>query len=243
MIAIGLLQTDSVLPHLQVVHGDYPAMFRQVLEQTGLSFEMSVFDVEHGCYPADLDECDGYVITGSRMSVYDDEPWIKELGSFVQELDKQQKKLVGICFGHQLVAHVLGGKTQASNKGWGVGCHNSRLLTTVAKNLPGVDEFSLLSSHKDQVSELPPNADLIASNAFCEIAAMRIEDHILTFQGHPEFTREYSNALMEFRRDIIPEDVVNMGQKSLQGRVDRELAFEWISGFIMNAGKSSAVKN
>jgi GMP synthase-like glutamine amidotransferase len=232
MIAIGLLQTDSVLPHLQVVHGDYPAMFRQVLEQTGLSFEMSVFDVEHGCYPADLDECDGYVITGSRMSVYDDEPWIKELGSFVQELDKQQKKLVGICFGHQLVAHVLGGKTQASNKGWGVGCHNSRLLTTVAKNLPGVDEFSLLSSHKDQVSELPPNADLIASNAFCEIAAMRIEDHILTFQGHPEFTPAYSKALLDMRRELLGEETYRRGVQSLQQSLDRVTVAAWMIRFI-----------
>ncbi|MBT3428511.1 MAG: GMP synthase [Gammaproteobacteria bacterium] len=231
-MAIGLLQTDSVLPHLQVVHGDYPAMFRQVLEQTGLSFEMSVFDVEHGCYPADLDECDGYVITGSRMSVYDDEPWIKELGSFVQELDKQQKKLVGICFGHQLVAHVLGGKTQASNKGWGVGCHNSRLLTTVAKNLPGVDEFSLLSSHKDQVSELPPNADLIASNAFCEIAAMRIEDHILTFQGHPEFTPAYSKALLDMRRELLGEETYRRGVQSLQQSLDRVTVAAWMIRFI-----------
>ena len=232
MIAIGLLQTDSVLPHLQVVHGDYPAMFRQVLEQTGLSFEMSVFDVEHGCYPADLDECDGYVITGSRMSVYDDEPWIKELGSFVQELDKQQKKLVGICFGHQLVAHVLGGKTQASNKGWGVGCHNSRLLTTVAKILPGVDAFSLLSSHKDQVSELPPNADLIASNAFCEIAAMRIEDHILTFQGHPEFTPAYSKALLDMRRELLGEETYRRGVQSLQQSLDRVTVAAWMIRFI-----------
>jgi GMP synthase-like glutamine amidotransferase len=232
MIAIGLLQTDSVLPHLQAVHGDYPAMFRQVLEQTGLSFEMSVFDVEHGCYPADLDECDGYVITGSRMSVYDDEPWIKELGRFVQELDRQQKKLVGICFGHQLVAHVLGGKTQASKKGWGVGCHNSRLLTAIAKDLPGVKEFSLLSSHKDQVSELPPHADLVASNAFCEIAAMRIEDHILTFQGHPEFTPAYSKDLLDMRRELLGEETYRRGVQSLQQSLDRVTVAAWMIRFI-----------
>jgi len=232
MISIGLLQTDSVLPHLQAVHGDYPAMFRQVLEQTGLSFELSVFDVEHGCYPADLDECDGYVITGSRMSVYDDEPWINALGSFVQALDKKQKKLVGICFGHQLVAQVLGGKTQASAKGWGVGCHTTGLLTNIDERLPDVKTFSLLSSHKDQVSELPPRAKLIASSDFCEIAAMRIQDHILTFQGHPEFSPAYARDLLDMRKEMLGEETYRVGVQSLQQSLDRVTVAAWMIRFI-----------
>jgi GMP synthase-like glutamine amidotransferase len=232
MISIGLLQTDSVLPHLQETHGDYPAMFRQVLEQTGLDFELSVFDVEHGCYPADLDDCDGYVITGSRKSVYDDEPWITALGSFVQELDDQQKKLVGICFGHQLVAHVLGGKTQPSPKGWGVGCHKTRLLVPVDRSMPDRPEFSLLSSHRDQVSELPPRADLIASSPFCEYAGMRIQDHILTFQGHPEFTPAYARDLLDMRREILGEETYRISISSLQQSLDRVTVAAWMIRFI-----------
>ena len=83
--------------------------------------EFHVYDVQQGEYPADIDEVDAYLITGSKSSVYDDEPWIATLMEFVRELDRRRKKLVGICFGHQLVAHALGGKTREITQGLGRG--------------------------------------------------------------------------------------------------------------------------
>ncbi len=92
---VGVLQADSVLPQFQEEHGNYPEMFKKILD-IGPDIEFRIYDVECGVYPGDLDECDGYVITGSKKSVYDDEPWIKDLIDYVRDLHENQKKVVGI---------------------------------------------------------------------------------------------------------------------------------------------------
>ena len=120
---LGILKTDTVRPEWVPEFGEYPDMFVDLLGQADPDLQFQVYDVENGEYPADIDEVDAYLITGSKSSVYDDKAWIGELMDFVRELDQRRKKLVGICFGHQLVAQALGGKTEKSSKGWGVGLH------------------------------------------------------------------------------------------------------------------------
>jgi GMP synthase-like glutamine amidotransferase len=107
-------------------------MFMALLGKLDPALEFVVYDVEGGQYPADVDEVDAYLITGSKSSVYEDKPWIHRLIEFVQELHRRDKKLVGICFGHQLVAQALGGRTGKSPKGWGVGLHSYRFNTLPA---------------------------------------------------------------------------------------------------------------
>ena len=124
---IGVLKADDVRPELVDHFGEYPEMFREILLAADPNVEIISYEVMSGEYPSDIDEVDGYVITGSKLSVYDDVDWIKQLGQFVQRLHQAKKKLVGICFGHQMVAHFLGGRTEKSDKGWGVGVHRSEL--------------------------------------------------------------------------------------------------------------------
>ncbi|HEY7775911.1 MAG TPA: GMP synthase, partial [Kineobactrum sp.] len=126
---LGILKTDAVRPEWVPDFGEYPDMFIALLGQLDPSLEFAVYDVEQGQYPADIDEVDAYLITGSKSSVYDDKPWIETLMAFVRELDQRRKKLVGICFGHQLVAQALGGKTEKSPKGWGVGLQTQRFAS------------------------------------------------------------------------------------------------------------------
>ena len=130
---IGILKADKVRHELRDHFGEYPAMFENLLREVEADIEIVIYDVISGEYPKQMDEVQGYIITGSKMSVYDEIDWIKQLGEFVQELHKKKKKLIGICFGHQLVAHFLGGKTQKSDKGWGIGIHES-ILTDSAKH-------------------------------------------------------------------------------------------------------------
>ena len=128
---IGILKTDSVRAEFQREFGDYPAMFRAMLMASAddIPIEFQDYDVQRGEYPASLDECDAYLITGSRESVYDDKPWIHRLAQFVRELDAAQHPLVGICFGHQLIAHVLGGETRQADVGWAVGVHETVVVS------------------------------------------------------------------------------------------------------------------
>ena len=118
---VGILQADSVLVQFQPDHGNYPGMIAGILGQAAtelnLEAEFRNYDVEHGIYPDTIDECDAYVITGSKKSVYDDDPWIDVLKEYTRELHRAEKKLVGLCFGHQLVAEALGGKTLGAELG------------------------------------------------------------------------------------------------------------------------------
>ncbi|MGV0036621.1 MAG: glutamine amidotransferase-related protein [Candidatus Azotimanducaceae bacterium WSBS_2022_MAG_OTU7] len=236
---IGILQADSVLAKFQPVHGNYPSMITRILGQAANQLKLETafrnYDVEHGVYPATIDECDGYVITGSKKSVYDDEPWIETLKEYTRQLHAAQKKLVGLCFGHQLIAEALGGKTLPAATGWCVGIHESEILQS-SWFMEDEDEklnlFTLVVSHKDQVIQLPEGTQLLASAEQCPNSMYGIDDHIFTLQGHPEFTREYSRDLMEMRQDILGPETYTAGVASLDKPLMRDIVSRWIIRFI-----------
>ena len=213
---IGILKTDAVRPEWVPDFGEYPDMFIRLL-QADPSVSFSVWDVEEGCHPneTEIDSIDGFIITGSKSSVYDDKQWIRDLEALIQRLHAERKKMVGICFGHQIIAKALGGEVSKSDKGWGVGIHTYDLDKAP---FAGVDDgqLKLVVSHQDQVHELPPGARNVVSNAHCENAGFVIGDHIFTLQGHPEFIDEYSEVIMALRYDMIGADRVAEGRASLQ---------------------------
>lgn len=234
---IGILEADPALAPLRDEFGNYIAMFTNLLQEAAGArhLEFRVYDVMDEQYPESLDECDGYIVTGSRASVYDDESWIHKLEQFVLQLHSARKRTVGICFGHQLVAQALGGKTSAAAVGWGVGVHTSRVLEVTDYMSPAKPEIALLVSHKDQVTQLPEGAKLLATNDFCPNAMFEIEDHILTFQGHPEFVKGYSKGLMKLRKEILGPDKYTDGMASLEQDTDEATVARWILNFIDNS--------
>ena len=110
-ITIGILTTDNVKEELVEHFGEYADMFQDIFCRVDQNIEMVNFDVHKGEYPNEIEEVDAYLITGSSASAYDDESWIADLGAFVGKLHEVKKPLIGICFGHQLIAHYLGGET------------------------------------------------------------------------------------------------------------------------------------
>ncbi len=212
---IGILRTDSVRPEWVPTYGEYPDMFERLLLAEDNDLRFTTWNVEAGELPGSVGAADGFLITGSKSSVYDDKDWIRALESFVRECHAARRKIIGICFGHQLVAQALGGSVGKSDKGWGVGvnCYNVDLTTF---DLADGDQFCLLASHQDQVMVMPPGAQLIATNDHCEVAGMTLGNHILTFQGHPEFTPEYSREIMSLRYDMIGADRVAAGMASFE---------------------------
>lgn len=232
---IGILQTDAVREELQGEFGDYPSMFHDVLARGAdgvAEVGFANYDVRRGEYPATLDECDAYLITGSRDSVYDEAEWIDALTDFVIRLDEARKSLVGICFGHQLIAHALDGETAPAEQGWAVGVHESDVVARKPWMAPSKTTFRLISSHKDQVVKLPSRAELFAGNVFCPYAGFTIGDHMLTFQGHPEFEPGYAARLIEWRRQILGEERYTRGLASLEQPLDDDLVARWIVNFL-----------
>ncbi len=234
-LRFGILQVDRVRDELRPAYGDYPAMFERVLRDAApdVPVRFEVYDVQAGEGPAALPCCDVYLITGSRDSVYDDRAWIRDLEGLVRELHQARHPLVGICFGHQLIAQALGGEVRPHDGGWAVGAHELRVKALRDWMSPAAERFTLLCSHRDQVTRLPEGAELLAGSAFCRVGAFAIDEHILAFQGHPEFAVPYSAALMALRRDTLGEDLVEAGLASLSRPIDAMLIARWIVNFAL----------
>jgi GMP synthase-like glutamine amidotransferase len=235
---IGILQCDATNENFRDEHGDYPGMFISLFQSIDPELQFTVFDVRLGQYPQTPQECDAYLITGSRFSVYDDEAWIHKLEKFVVELHSEKHPLLGICFGHQMIARALGGKTEKAAQGWGVGVQSYRKTKTKSWLNPALENFSLLAVHQDQVTELPEGAELIAESEFCPNAAFMIDDHILTFQAHPEFEKAYSKVLLVLREQILGPEIFAAGVKSLDQSIQPQVITNWMVNFLRN-GESS----
>ena len=197
---IGILQTGRSPEELRDKHGDYDAMFRRLLAGRGLDFV--TYPVLDGVLPASVHEADGWLITGSRFAAYEDHPWIPRLEDLLRKAYAAAVPIVGICFGHQILAQALGGRVEKFTGGWSVG--------PVAYALAeGADRAWLLTWHQDQVTEKPADAEVVASSPFCEYAALSYGDRAFTIQPHPEFTPDFLADLAAARRSALPEAVAD----------------------------------
>ncbi len=113
---LAILETGTPPGDLEQKFGNYPSMFARML---GPEFQVETFDVQAGELPADPAAHGAYLITGSPAGVYDPLPWIAPLSDFIRAANAS--KMVGICFGHQVMAEALGGHVVKSEKGWGAG--------------------------------------------------------------------------------------------------------------------------
>jgi GMP synthase-like glutamine amidotransferase len=195
---IGVLETGRPPESLSEDYPDYPTMVADWLSPVDADFKF--FAALDGELPASPAECDLWVITGSRFGVYEGHPWIPQLEDFVRACHSASRPMVGICFGHQLIAQALGGVVGKSDKGWGLG-----VTSYPAQNWPkelGHTEPSLdiQAYHQDQVETAPPGAQVISSTDFCPISALWYPGFAITVQGHPEFKSDYFQALMGVRR-------------------------------------------
>jgi len=154
-----------------------------------------VVDME---FPDSIHAADGWLLTGSRHGAYEDHPFIPPLEEFIRRAYADGVPLVGICFGHQIIAQALGGKVEKFKGGWSVGPQEYDF---------GGETLTLNAWHQDQVTVTPPDATVIAGNGFCTNAALAYGDRAFTVQAHPEFSDMFVEGLMRTRgRGIVPED-------------------------------------
>ena len=200
-LKVAVLQTGRSPEPLRETHGDYDAMCKALL---GLApHEADTFAVLDGEFPSDIDPYDLFLITGSKHGVYEDHSWIAPLEDIIRDAYGKGKKLIGICFGHQIIAQALGGKVVKSDKGAGVGAMEYELRTADGET----SSLKLHAWHYDQVVKAPKDAEIIASSDFCEFAGFRYGDKAISFQPHPEFSKDYMVALAGFYAgEKLPEE-------------------------------------
>ena len=213
-VRIALLECDHTDPDLRHLDGDYGDMHAALLAAHGPQIELERVDVVGGQPLPAPGAVDGYLITGSRYDAVDDRPWIRDLAALVRSAHAAAVPTVGICFGHQLIAHALGGRVERAEVGWGVGVHPATLTPIGTHRLGNPERFHLLLSHQDQVLALPPGAQLLATSDHAPVAAFAVGS-MLGFQGHPEFSPGYLAALLDSRTDRIPGAVLDAAHRSL----------------------------
>ena len=238
-LQVAILRADDVSPELAATYGEYPEMFEVLLSEANkqrplkdqVDLKAMAYRTNQGVFPANIDEYDAYIITGSKSGVYEDLPWVDLLADFVKVLHQHKKPLIGICFGHQLIANVLGGKAGKASSGWEIGVKTAT-LNTAGNSLIGGDFFKLLYSHQDQVFEPATGAKVLASTPGCPIAMTALDQHILTFQGHPEFPTAYANALYQLRKDAYPLECFRDAMASLNEDTDHLAVARWMINFM-----------
>ena len=219
---IGILQTGRSPEMLRNKHGDYNAFFERYLSGRAFSFEN--YAALEGELPQSPRDAQGWLVTGSRFSVYDKLPWIKPLETFLQDAFKAGVPIFGVCFGHQILAQALGGKVEKFCHGWSVG--------TVHYESFKLGKQSLIAWHQDQVVECPEMAKKIASSSFCENAILAYGDKALTVQAHPEFSPEFLKDLLESRGEILPKDVYDGALAASDGPLTRDKFADVIEAFF-----------
>ena len=229
---IGILQCDTLLEKLQPKFGSYTAMIQRMLATSFCDCTFETIDCYKQEYPEDLAGYDLFVISGSRASVYDRQPWILRLINFVRRLDQEKKKLLGICFGHQLIAVALGGEVEKAKQGWGLGVATNRVIASPAWMQQHVLELRILVSHQDQVTKLVKGAQLIAESDFCPYFMILWNKHFLSIQGHPEWERDYAEALLQERRGQFLPERLELGLSSLSLVPDNQLFIQWVHDFV-----------
>lgn len=232
MMKLGILLCDEVQEQLQQEFGDYPAMFNELLQHVDNELEIQYFSAINHELPEDIHMCDFYMTSGSRWGVNDDQLWIRKLEDFVRALYVAGIGFVGICFGHQLIVKSLGGRVDKSLKGWGIGIAISDVIATHTWMTETKSKINLVVSHQDQISELPPQTQVLISNNFCPYSMIKVGHSFLGIQGHPEYSRQYSLALMDSRRARISASTIDAASATLTHEVDDVLVMQWMINFL-----------
>jgi GMP synthase-like glutamine amidotransferase len=229
---ICILETDVLRPELVEQYHGYGRMFETLFAHQPIPAQFTVFNVMNGEYPPVDARYDAYLVTGSKADSFATDPWIETLKAFLLERYQRGDKLLGICFGHQLLALLLGGKAERATQGWGVGTHEYTLANRAAWMTPEIETLTLLISHQDQVTALPQDASVVASSEFCPFAAYQIGNQVLCFQGHPEFIHDYSRALLDIRQQHLGEPIYNRAIASLDRDHHGITVAEWMMRFV-----------
>ena len=236
---LTIVQTGAVPAPLQPHFVEYPRMFERMFDQTGMAFSYEVVDAVSVQALPDPAALEGIVITGSPAGVYEDHAWLPPLRNFIRAAYATGTPMLGICFGHQIMADALGGDVRKSDKGWGLGRHRYSVRQRPAFMADAPETLTVACSHQDQVLVPPAEAEVILGSDFAPNAGLLYRSgRALSFQPHPEFEDDYAQALVELRRGKADDATVDAAMASFAQPSDSGRLSGYIARFMMDAAEA-----
>jgi len=236
MPRITIIETGLVNERNHARYGSYPQMFQRMIRAADASTDFDVVSIASGEPLPDPNALQAILITGSSVGVYDKLDWIAPLEDFVRNAYAGQIPMVGVCFGHQLMAQALGGTVRKSEKGWGIGRHVYDI--TPGNGVIDGERIAIAASHQDQVIEPPPGARTILSSSFTEHAGLLYGNGAaLSVQPHPEFDTGFAHVCCELREGYAPDHVVAQAKASLAEPVDNARLGSAITHFLKQGAR------
>lgn len=220
---LGILQTGHVPPAVAARDGTYTDLFGRLFAHRG--FDLRTFSVVDMEFPDSPEAADAWLVTGSRHGAYEDHPWIPPLEDLIRAIRDAGRPMVGICFGHQIIAQALGGRVEKFAGGWSVGRRHYQI---------GGQTVALHAWHQDQVVDLPPGATVLGSNDFTRNAVIAHGDRILTVQPHPEFPPSVIEELAGLAT-TVPEPLLKAVHADLGQPTDSRTVADWLADVIEGA--------
>jgi len=233
---LTIIQSGDVPEPLRPQFGAYAPMFGRMFADAGIAYDYEVVRVSEGEPFPDPAGLEAILLPGSAAGVYDNHlGWMAPLRQFIRNAYASRTPMVGICFGHQIMADALGGDVRKSEKGWGLGRHQYGVRAPSAFAGRPVAQLAVACSHQDQVIGAPPDADVILASDFTPNAGLAYRNGAaLSFQPHPEFDDPYTLALAEMRRGKTSDDVVDTALASLALQSDSSALATTIAAFYAN---------
>jgi GMP synthase-like glutamine amidotransferase len=228
---VGVLECDHVSERNRPIAGDYADMFAALFAAHAPGIDLVPVDVIGGELPGAVDECEAWLCTGSRHSVYDPDQagWIDPLSDFVRRVRRAGVPFAGVCFGHQLLAHALGGTVVRAPAGWGAGVRDLAVERQQPWMEPAASTLALSFMHQDQVVALPPGGVVLGSADHCPVALCQVGPAMVGVQPHPEFVAAYVDVLLAAREDVIGADEVAAARAGLARPTDEAVVTRWLA--------------
>ena len=221
-----ILMTGHTFSNLIPRRGDFDTWFKAHCQNytQGLIDRWEVIDaLSFPQYP-NAKSVDILLISGSPECVYEFKDWSVKAGEWIKSVIEANAFVLGICYGHQLIAQAMGGQVAKSKNGREMGpCIVDQVdQDLIFANLPR--SFEVWQTHSDEVAVLPPMAKIIAKNAHCEIQAMAIGDRCRTVQWHPEMDLDIMKHYVRERTPMLELEWGTGSAQKLQDRLQSEIS-------------------
>ncbi|KAI0873568.1 putative class I glutamine amidotransferase [Hypoxylon argillaceum] len=232
-IRLAILEADTPIPAIQAKYHSYGGVFTHMFERACASYShpvslesqlaLSSHDIVNDldAYP-DPETIDAILITGAKYNAFDSDEWIIRLVQFTKRcLEGGRVRVIGVCFGHQIIGRALGAELGRNTRGWEVSVVEHE-LTDDGKRVFGIEKMSIHQMHRDAVLSFPPGVVQLAKTDICANQAMYVPGRFISVQGHPEFTEDMVRELLNMRKygGIIADEIYQDGMNRVGNKQD-----------------------